>query len=105
VLLLLTTVDGSAARADRRVSKLAEVRRPTDTSSPRFDRARHGQPPAPSRQIPIADTFVLVLIGVGLLLPLAVEFIYLRDLFGTRMNTVFKFYFQAWALLALAAAL
>ena len=41
---------------------------------------------------------------MGLLLPLAVEFVYLRDLFGTRMNTVFKFYFQAWVLLALAAA-
>jgi YYY domain-containing protein len=41
---------------------------------------------------------------VGLLLPLAVEFVYLRDLFGSRMNTVFKFYFQAWVLLALAAA-
>ena len=104
VLLLLTTVDGSAARADRRVSKLAQVRRPTDTASPRLDRARHRPPPAPSPQLPVADTFVLTLIGMGLLLPLAVEFIYLRDLFGTRMNTVFKFYFQAWVLLALAAA-
>ena len=56
------------------------------------------------RCLPAADVFALILIGVGLLLPLAVEFIYLRDLFGTRMNTVFKFYFQAWVLLALAAA-
>jgi YYY domain-containing protein len=55
-------------------------------------------------QLSRADLFALILVGVGLLLPLAVEFVYLRDLFGTRMNTVFKFYFQAWVLLALAAA-
>lgn len=52
----------------------------------------------------VADLFVLSLIGVALLLALAPEFVYLRDLFGTRMNTVFKFYYQAWAMLALAAA-
>jgi YYY domain-containing protein len=51
-----------------------------------------------------SDLFALMMIGVGLLLPLAVEFVYLRDNFGIRMNTVFKFYFQAWVLLALAAA-
>lgn len=62
------------------------------------------QPRTPSPHLPTTDTFALALIGVGLLLPLVVEFVYLRDLFGTRMNTVFKFYFQAWVLLALAAA-
>jgi YYY domain-containing protein len=71
-------------------------RRPTATPN--------SQPPAFGSQLPVTDTFALILIGVGLLLPLAVEFVYLRDLFGTRMNTVFKFYFQAWILLALAAA-
>jgi YYY domain-containing protein len=54
-------------------------------------------------RLPAADAFALILIGVGLLLPLAVEFVYLRDLFGYRINTVFKFYFQAWVLLALAS--
>jgi uncharacterized membrane protein len=35
---------------------------------------------------------LLVLLGAGL--TLAPEFVYLRDQFGTRMNTIFKFYFQ-----------
>jgi YYY domain-containing protein len=51
-----------------------------------------------------ADSFVLLMIGAGLILTLSVEFVYLRDLFGTRMNTVFKFYYQAWILAALASA-
>ncbi len=49
------------------------------------------------------DTFVLFLIGFAFLLTFGVEFVYLRDLFGTRMNTVFKFYYQGWVLFSLAA--
>ncbi len=51
-----------------------------------------------------ARTFVILLVFLGALLVTAPEFVYLRDQFGTRMNTVFKFYFQAWQLWAVAAA-
>ncbi len=51
-----------------------------------------------------STTFVLLLAFTGLLLTFGVEFVYLRDQFGTRMNTVFKFYFQAWTLFSIAAA-
>ncbi len=55
---------------------------------------------------PAADTsgFVLLLIATGILLTLGVEFVYVKDHFGTRMNTVFKFYFQAWILWGIGGA-
>lgn len=48
--------------------------------------------------------FVLMLVVLGGLLVMGPEFVYLRDQFGTRMNTVFKFYYQAWALWSIVAS-
>lgn len=53
---------------------------------------------------PSAGAFALLLALVAALLVTAPEFIYLRDQFGTRMNTVFKFYYQAWLLWSVVAA-
>lgn len=50
------------------------------------------------------STFVFLLAVLGSLLVLAPEFVFLRDQFGYRINTVFKFYYQAWMLWSLVAA-
>ncbi len=51
-----------------------------------------------------AAGFVLLIIVLAGLLVLLPDFVYLRDQFGYRINTVFKFYYQAWLLWSLAAA-
>lgn len=67
------------------------------------------QPPAEgsTEQAPLGSPgapFVLLLLFLGGALALSVEFVYLADTFGTRMNTVFKFYYQTWALWGVAGA-
>jgi YYY domain-containing protein len=52
---------------------------------------------------PLAKRGVLFMIGTALALTLAVELVAVKGDIA-RMNTVFKFYYQAWSLLSLSAA-
>ena len=58
--------------------------------------------PSAFRLLPSA--FVLLLIALGSLLIIGPDFVYLSDNFGWRINTIFKFYYQAWIVLSLASA-
>jgi YYY domain-containing protein len=60
-----------------------------------------GSRPAEVRE---AWPFAAMMVGIGALLIVGPEFLYLKDTFSTRMNTVFKFYFAAWILWGLASA-
>ena len=51
-----------------------------------------------------AVTYLLALTALAFYLLMGSELFYLSDLFGTRMNTVFKVYYQAWILLGVVSA-
>ncbi len=51
-----------------------------------------------------ATACALLLIGMGLCLTLIPEFVFLKDNFGSRINTIFKFYYQAWTVWSVATA-
>jgi len=69
-----------------------------------FGKKRDPENAQPINPQPCSSVFVLILILMGAGLTLVPEFIYLRDQFGWRMNTIFKFYYQAWIVWGLAAA-
>ena len=48
-------------------------------------------------------SFALAMSALGLMLIMGPELLFIDDAFGTRMNTVFKLYYQAWTILAVAA--
>lgn len=50
-----------------------------------------------------SPVFALLLAATAFLLMLGTEFFYVGDVFNSRMNTVFKLYYQAWMLMAIAA--
>ncbi|GAB4570699.1 MAG: DUF2298 domain-containing protein [Anaerolineae bacterium] len=65
-----------------------------------------GRPAIDEDETPYAvpTGFVLMVIGAGALLALLPDYLYLRDNFGVRINTVFKFYYQVWLLWGIASA-
>lgn len=50
-------------------------------------------------------TIAMFLFAIGLTIVLITELFYIRDVFASRMNTLFKAYFQVWTLFALAMSL
>lgn len=57
-----------------------------------------------SRQLGTTSRYLALLIALAFTLLLVVEIVFLRDAFGDRMNTVFKVYFQVWAIFSIALA-
>ncbi|MCG8347102.1 MAG: DUF2298 domain-containing protein [Chloroflexales bacterium] len=52
----------------------------------------------------VAESFVLLVVVLGCAICFGVELIYIRDVFGNRMNTIFKFYYQVWLIWGVLAA-
>ncbi len=71
---------------------------------PRRDPDADDDKPAPAVTYLPSTGFVLLLIAAALVLTLVPEFVYLRDSFSARMNTVFKFYYQAWLMCGIGGA-
>ncbi|MBN1311266.1 MAG: hypothetical protein JXB30_07590 [Anaerolineae bacterium] len=51
-----------------------------------------------------SKSFAMLLILTGAMLTLGAEFVYIRDVFGQRINTIFKFYYATWVLWGVASA-
>ncbi|MBT3941349.1 MAG: hypothetical protein HOF43_01340 [Chloroflexi bacterium] len=56
------------------------------------------------RAVPDALVFAVALLAMALYMVYGAELLYINDLFGGRMNTVFKLYYQVWIVLAAVGA-
>ena len=100
-------------RGDRGTERVVESA-PQESAEPRRRAWRREAPQSPGvflnagrREVVLAQPAVMMALAMlltGALLMLGPEWVYLRDNFGWRMNTLFKFYFQTWTLWSLAAA-
>lgn len=86
MVLLLATILGSIVMVWR------------ERNQPEPEPAAETAVPSPFTTLP----FVLLLVFTAALLTLGPEFVYLRDNFGQRLNTIFKFYYQAWVMFGIA---
>jgi uncharacterized membrane protein len=53
----------------------------------------------------LVEQVIALALTVGYFIIAGTEILFIRDSFGTRMNTVFKFHYNAWLLLAIGCAL
>jgi len=89
-LLLVWWLVGQVARGERAKASSAKATEAWSLSA------------HPDSVAPLVFALLMALMGLGL--TFSVEFIFLKDIFNSRMNTVFKFYYQAWVLLGSASA-
>jgi len=76
----------------------------TDDRKPEIENSEMDDHPSSIVHQKYTNHFVLLLLALGTVLVLAPDFVYLRDQFGYRINTIFKFYYQAWMVWSLVAA-
>ncbi len=79
----------------------AEILPPTEARTPVAIPAQDFV--APSGTL-AASSFALICVATGSLLVIGTEFVYVRDLFDNRMNSIFKLSFQSWILFSVGGA-